>query len=190
MSAGLDWLPEHESRLRFLWESDLSLGKIAQAIGHSFRATYARAIKLKLGVGPLPGYESLHAGAKRRGYCDNTLKMIIEWAGINARGYRSKSSWKCYSIEEVDLAIEKWNATESLDAGASRHNIHWFTLKAWLLKAGFNAPSRRNNPDGRSQKPLWRVDPNIVDRVVNEQCMRGKGKKQKPKVAGGIFKTI
>lgn len=161
------WTPREDARLRLLWGSE-SVEGIADRLGRTTVAVYLRASSLGVASACPQGFESLKRAAKRTGFANvKQIRAILAFAGYTAAIRDSfsvtRSSKYRHQIVEtdiVDAAIAKWMATEPVESAARRLNVKPQTLRRWL--------SRRLGPKPTRAKRHWRVESEVIERVVAE----------------------
>lgn len=165
------WTRTEDKRLAVMWDLHVSMGWIARELRRSEASVYRRAIRIGLQVGIPEGCESLNAARKRTGYTYwLSLRRILDWAGVVVHVTRSDPHERSVKLRrhyvdphEVDEAIAKWHATETVHGAARARGMCGVTLRQWLLKAGaIEARASRANITHR------RVPTEVIDRVVAE----------------------
>lgn len=149
------WTKADDAALGALWELGLPLATIARELKRSPCTTYWRAQKLGLSLGCPPGFEYLSAAAERTGYCTTQLRPILAWAGVKLRtslGRPTGAHRRFHIVDpvEVDDALERWHATEPVQAAARRVGVSGDVLRRRLAMAGVQ--DRRTK-----KKQHWRV---------------------------------
>lgn len=151
------WTPAEDARLCMLWNSGDRIKDIAKAMNRPETGVYERAIRLDLKLGCPPGFEYLSASAVRTGVANTTvLRRILRAAGViihvATTKDRGKRRWKRRHFvdpSDVDVAMARWNETETAASAARRLGIsHWRLCKK-LKAAGIGA--------GRTGKQPFRV---------------------------------
>jgi|HubBroStandDraft_1064217.scaffolds.fasta_scaffold327182_2 hypothetical protein len=128
------WTAKDDALLRAHWEGGSTLEWIAGKLRRSKATTYWRAQHLGLPLGVPPGYEYLSAAAKRTGYSAGQLRRILAWAAVPvsrtlSRPTKAPRRFHCVDPFEVDEALAKWHATETIE-GAAR--ARWRSAE-WLV---------------------------------------------------------
>lgn len=167
------WTPEEDDRLRLLWEGLSPPHVVARELGRSKGAVIQRATHLGLGRGVPQGYESIAQAAARTGLCEPTLRRVLLWAGVRRRRTMSsgprampRGSHTCVDPFDVDEAVARWLATETVTAAAKRRGLRAITLTAWLREAKvIPEPSR-------GSRRAHRVPSEEIDRVIQERRER------------------
>lgn len=166
------WTMADDARLRQQWGIGLSVEAVAKRIGRTPKATYQRAKVIGLPLGLQPGYERWTEAAKRTGYCTTQLWRICRWAGVEVhramsrpskpRGRRKAHASRHHFVDsfELDEAIERWHRTEAVHSAARARGLVGDTLRRWLHDAGLTPPDSKRH---------WRVDTEVIDRVVTHR---------------------
>jgi hypothetical protein len=148
--------------LRNLWgESPLHV--IAKKLGRSEGAVYEEARRVGLSRVPT-GMELLSVAARRTGFAEETLRVVLDWAGVELRWPARKPSKKrrrhvCVDTFEVNEAVERWLATEALAPAARSRGLYPQRL-ARLLVGIDGVPPRPCK--GR----IWRIPSDVIDRAL------------------------
>lgn len=167
MTKNRRWTPADDAALRYAW-GEGTLRQIATKLGHTPLSTYWRAQKLGLGLGCPDGYEYLSHAAERAGYTATQLRRILAWAGVKVRRSMSRNvrGGRVPHIVvpfDVDDAVSRWHATETVEHAARRYGAHGDLVRRWLARA--IAAGVRVPPKPRS-KAHWRVPSETIDAVV------------------------
>jgi hypothetical protein len=163
------WTPADDAELRMLW-FEVGVAEIAKRMKRTRAAVVQRAREyLGLPLGAPPGLEYVSHAAVRTGFALATLQMILRWAGVKPRPSMSydrgaKRHFHIVDSVDVDDAIERWLATESLEAAARRIGWSAETLARRLLASGLDVPPRP------TRKRHWRIPTVFVDQVVAERA--------------------
>lgn len=144
------WTAEDDQRLEFWWGCAPPLGEIAQKLGRTERACYLRAQHLGLRGGIPVGFEGLTAAARKRGYDPRQLGRLLEAAGVAIRGTLAnpdpayKRREHMAETDQIDAALERWHATEPLEAVCRRLSVRRdpSTVRARLYQRGLLQPTR------------------------------------------------
>jgi hypothetical protein len=164
------WTAADDTRLRKLWDGELSVREIAAHLGRTPVTTYWRARQLGLPCGCPPGWEYLSHAAQRTGYpCTSQLRRVLGAAGATVRralssprvDARAKHGTWIVRPAEVDLAVADWHETEPVETAARRLGIAGETLAKRLVKLGFEKP-KSGLPVRNKRKRHWRVRPEEV----------------------------
>ena len=99
-----------------------------------------------------------------------TLRRILQWGGVRRRRTMScgasairRHSHTCVDPFDVDEAIQRWLATETVSEAARRRGVSATSLANWLRDAGvIGAPAGR--------RALHRVPSEDIDRVIRERA--------------------
>jgi len=148
------------------------IAEVARLLGRSHEATYRRARALGLGSGSPNGFEYLSTAARRVGYDQTTLRKILRWAGTRVmeaatRPNESRRFPRRYADPlDIDDAVAKWLATETIAVAAERHRVGDTTLKKWLRAAVRDGVAMPKEPRRLRQ---WRVPTKTVDAVVAQR---------------------
>lgn len=175
---GVSHRPRHWSelenyRLRMLWASGLSLTMIAKRIGRTEWAVFERAREVGLSLGVPDGCEYIKDACARTGYHHKTLWMILRWSGVITHATITKPTRgkrRRYYVDpfDVDEAIKKWHATETVDAAARRLGMSGNGLRHRLKVAGVLTPR------GAGSSRHHRIESAVIDRVVAEWKPRAR----------------
>jgi len=163
--ANRRWTPAEDTELRNLWY-EVSVGEIARRMKRTRAAVVQRAREyLALPLGAPDGFEYVSNAAVRTGFALATLQYILRWAGVKPRPSMSydrgaKRHFHIVDPVDVDDAIERWLATESLEAAARRVGWSAETLARRLLASGLDVPPRPK------RKRHWRIPTAVIDEVV------------------------
>jgi transposase-like protein len=148
------------------------IAEIAKMAGRTHQATYRRARELGIGSGSPQGFEYISAAAGRVGYDPHTLRNILTWAGVRVHDACTRENdtrrFPRHYVESLDVddAVMKWLATETIASGAVRHGIAGCTLKKWLQAARAAGVKMSAEPGPKEQ---WRVLSSVIDAVVAER---------------------
>lgn len=161
------WTAEDDRRLALLW-GECSLNEVAKKLDRTPATTYWRAQHAGLPLGCAQGLEYLWAAAVRTGFAVATLRMILKWGGVSlrvamARPTGAKRHFHTVDPYDVDQAVKRWLATETLAAAADRHGVDPATLERRLRASG------RELPEKPARKKRWRVPSDLVDEVLAER---------------------
>jgi hypothetical protein len=156
------WTSAEDKYLRFSW-GEQNLSQIAAHIRRSRLTTYWRAQKLGLSLGCPDGYEYLSHAAARCGYTSGQLRRILRWACVKLRRAMSRGIGRHrvphYVVPfDVDEALARWHATETVQHAARRYGVCGDTVRRWLIQAGMSKPA--------GFRVHWRVETETIDNVV------------------------
>lgn len=165
------WTATEDARLHIEW-SELSPKELVLAFGRTWAAIYWRAGTLGLPRGCSDGFERLGDAAKRTGFCRESLRAILRWAGVRIHRTKARSAMdrgQCFTLSEVipfdvDVAVAKWMATEVVASAAKARGLVDETLRNWLREAARMGVSVPREP--RRKKARWRVPTVLIDQVV------------------------
>jgi hypothetical protein len=105
--------------------------------------------------------------AARAGYDHDALMRILRWANVHIRPAASHPDFttrnKIVEPSDVDAAIAKWCATETLQWASERHGLSWPVLRRILVSA---AERGVITLDARAKTRQWRVSAADVDAAV------------------------
>lgn len=161
------WTPADDRVLRRMWETD-RLSAIARTLDRTEQAVFQRAWELGMSRGIPRGHEYLNTAARRTGFAREQLAKILRWAGVAMHlteshpSMKRSSHYRYVDTYDVDEAIARWMRTENVTAAARSRRLCEDTLRRWLLEAGHTPPKLRRG----QQKPHWRLDGDVIDRVV------------------------
>ncbi len=161
-----EWTQAEETRLRSLWGSK-SLPELAIAFERTEWAVYQRS--RDLGLGALPqGMEWISGAEVRTGYHARTLLRILTAAKVRIgeslsvqKAGKGPRSFRRRFVDpfDVDEAIRRWQATETLASAAQRRGV---TPKR-LRRALRGLPGVPNRP-GRAK--CWRIPTELIDQAL------------------------
>jgi hypothetical protein len=164
------WTPREDRDLSMSWGLE-ALSQLARRLGRTPITIYWRARKLGLRLGAPEGMEYLQHAAARAGYTTGQLRRILRAADVtlrctpsrpdakrHGRGLRPFHRFHYVDPIDVDDAVAAWCRQETTEGAARRHGVCGDTIRRLLLAAGHAPPRRR--------KAHWRVDPELVDRLV------------------------
>jgi len=162
---GRQWTRGEDARLRLLWDGDSTVAQIALKLKRPVTSVYWRAQHLCLPLGVPEGREYLTTAAARAGFTVTQLRMILAWADVSIRRTLSRPTRRARGYHhvdpiDVDDAVVRWLATETLHAAATRHTLCDQTVADLLAARGITRPAALR---GRLH---WRVESHIVDEVV------------------------
>lgn len=169
------WSAADDDRLRRLWTGDSPLPEIARILKRTPRTTYWRAQKLKLPLGVPPGFEYLHAAAKRTGFGTGQLRRILAAARVSVRrvlarpseprGKRGGARNTCGMVwpSDVDIAVADWLQRETVEQLAKRHGVARETLSKRLRALGGKRPRGKKH---------WRVTDEEAARALSARLVR------------------
>ncbi len=171
------WTWRDDDRLRDLW-GEHTVAQIARALERTELTVYWRAQTLGLGLGCPQGFEYLSHAAARTGYATGQLRRILRWAGVGVRpactrlGPRRRPT-HIVDPDDVDDAVARWHATETIEAAARRHDLSAEAMIACLEAAGVQIrvvrPEHRLRPGGRLHRRVTTAD---VDGAVAARATR------------------
>ncbi len=167
--ANRRWSAADDAELGMLW-FEVGVAEIAKRMRRTRAAVVQRAREyLRLPLGAPDGFEYISKAAERTGFALATLQMILRWAGVKPRPSMSydrgaKRHFHIVDPVDVDDAIERWLATESLEAAARRVGWSAETLARRLLASGLDIPARP------ARKRQWRIPTETVDHVVADRA--------------------
>lgn len=169
------WTPDDDARLRLLWEGLSPPHAVARELGRTKTAVLIRASHLGLERGVPSGFESMKQAALRTGLCEPTLRNVLRWAGVRRRRTMSRGpaatkrySHTCVDPFDVDQAVARWVASETVNAAAKRRGLNAMTLATWLREAKvIEALPGRRSPH--------RLSSEVIDRVVRERTENRAG---------------
>lgn len=157
------WTPEEDERLRMLW-GERSIAFLCRTFKRPESGIYFRAWKIGIRKGPPQGKEYIESAMRRTGFGRSTLLRILQWAGVKV--YRPSRQQRCARYHfgyvdpfDVDAAVARWCATETLYGAAKRHRIHPGKLARRLRAVG-------KMPRSPGYKKHLRVDSDVVDKVM------------------------
>jgi hypothetical protein len=162
------WTPREAAKLREMWGS-VPLKDLTEFFNRQATHIFAKAKRMGLKTGCPQGWESLAHAAKRTGYHEKTLKIVLRWAGVRPERWMGNPNDRrvqgCYHRRivqptDVDEAVERWVRCESVVDAARRHGVNPVTLRSWLKTAGYTRD--------RSYA-LWRLEPSVVDDLVAQR---------------------
>lgn len=158
------WTKADDNNLAMMW-GELSLTWIARRLKRTRVATYYRARALGLGCGTPRGMEYVRNAADRAGFALDSLMLVLAWAGVTVRPAMSRPSdsrrrFHIVDPQDVDDAVARWMASETMDAAGKRLGFDGATIARWVERSG-RAPVPR--PGARRH---WRVPTEIIDQVV------------------------
>lgn len=158
------WTAAEDATLRMLW-GDVGVRAVARRLKRTPLTVYWRAQKLGLSLGVPRGLEYVSHAAARTGFPLASLWMILRWAGVSAPVAMSRPAKRprhTHVVDpfDVDDAIAKWLATETLAAGAERVGVAAETLERWLRASGLAVPEK---PLGKRR---WRIPTETIDAAV------------------------
>lgn len=168
------WDDLERAQLRRLWDFGLSLRRIADRLGRTEWAVFEMARELGLPLGVPQGCEYFTDACERTGFHGRTLWAILKWAEVvttatRVRPDRLQKRRRYYvDPDDVDEAIKRWLATETVDAAARRHGMSGTGLRYWLKQAGVLTPR------GPSSSKHHRIESAVIDRVVAERRAQKK----------------
>lgn len=165
------WTENDDGRLQVLWGVH-SIKAIAKTIGRTEQAVYWRARELDLGLGCPQGHEYLSAAAVRTGFAVCQIRRILAWAHVRiARasvrpGVVTKTDKVSWVVEpsDVDDAIARWMATETVETAAERRDISSSVLLR-LLGEAMDRGDDRVPPKPKFRKH-WRIATTLLDELV------------------------
>jgi hypothetical protein len=165
-----------DKKLALLWDSGLRLSAIAEEMGgRTPQSLYDRGVQLGLTAGCPEGFEYITDAADRTGYEVETLRNIMRWAGVrrrmaisdpSRRGKERPAAWHRHFVcpLEIDDAVERWHATETVNGAARARGLTDMTLARWLTQAGVLEVRPKGAP-----RVVRRVPSEVIDRVVAER---------------------
>ncbi len=159
------WTAHDDDRLRMAWGIQ-SVTKLAADLDRTRRAVCNRAEKIGLGLGVPQGFESIYEAALRCGYDRKQIRRILTWAHVCVRPAPSRSGRTRVRIVEpgdVDAAVGKWCAAETLEDAARRAGVSPTAMRDAL---SLEATRGTIELDRRGPKRWWRLDPSVVDKVI------------------------
>jgi hypothetical protein len=172
ISRQAHWTTEEDARLRNLWD-EYPIEEIGSRLGRTAPAVRWRAAKLALPFGRQRGWEYLADAAKRTGFRESQLRLILRSAKISLRPILTNpkkrlTRRKCNLVcpLEVDEAVAEWIAREPVATAARRIGIHPDTLRIRLRRVGLEPP----RPPGRPKKResiRWRVTEEEVAKAMD-----------------------
>lgn len=175
------WTNHDDARLTVLWGVH-PIPTVATMLHRSADAVYWRARVLELGLGCPQGHEYLSRAATRTGYAVTTLRMILRWAGVrverattrpDAAPRGKRGGHLTYVVEpcDVDDAVARWCATETLEMAAESRGIGSATL-ARLLREATARGDARVPAKPRGFRKHWRIPSVLVDELVTAYARR------------------
>jgi hypothetical protein len=164
LTARRRWTKADDSFLRMYW-GDYGVATIAKQLKRSEVAVYWRAGKLDLTRGAPPGFEYVSNAAERTGFCRETLVMILRWAKVPLKRAASRAtgaSWHYHVVDTVDVddAVERWLATETLKSATRRYRVSCETVERRLRASGLTLPPKP--ADGTH----WRIPRETIDAAM------------------------
>lgn len=175
------WTADDDQHLASLWGT-MSIGHIARALGRTVATTYWRARKLGLPCGAPQGLEYITAAATRTGFETTQLWRILRWARVRAVRSMSRPTpgarYHFHVVDplDVDDAVERWLATESVEAAARARGLVGDTLRKWIRAAGVPKPPRLK------ARKHWRIESTVIDRVIAERMAKRSVRSQAQRV--------
>jgi hypothetical protein len=161
------WTDLENARLRRMWHS-YSVRQLAQRFGRSEWGVWEHARHIGLPLGVPRGCEYFTEACERTGFHGRSLWRIIRWAEVVTTATPVKpgalNRQRRYYVDpfDVDEAVKKWLATETIDAAARRHGVAGNTMRYWLKRAGLL------HPRGPKSSLHHRIESVVIDRVVSE----------------------
>jgi hypothetical protein len=166
-----NWTASEVMKLGDLWERGSEMRVIRRVMGRSRRSIFEKAKRLGLTLGCPEGFEYLTDAFKRVGVCNsNQMRSILNWAGVKIRTTLSSEKATTHFVDpfEVDDAMKRWCNAETLRHASRRHRIRPRTLRVLIVEHNAADP-------GPNKKPHWRLDPDVVDKLVSEYRKARKG---------------
>jgi hypothetical protein len=170
------WTQHDDARLTVLW-GEHAIPKIAARLDRTADAVYWRARELRLGLGCPRGAEYITRAAERTGYAVASLRLILRWAGVRIerattrpdavrRGTQARAHLThVVDPYDVDAAVARWCATETLDAAADSRDMCSATL-ARLLREAAARGDDRVPPKPHGFRKHWRIPSALADQLV------------------------
>lgn len=167
------WSRADDDRLMVLWGVH-PIPAIAKQMKRTDAAIYWRAQLLELGLGCPQGHEYLSRAASRTGYSTSSLRLILRWGGVRIQrattrpGRKPKSAHLCHVVEptDVDEAVARWCASESLESAAISRGIGSVVLVR-LLREAVERGDDRVPAKPERRKKQWRLPTVLVDELVD-----------------------
>jgi hypothetical protein len=156
------WTEKEDDKLRINWNS-LTIKQLSDSMGRTECALYERAVDLKLTNCAPQGSERLSEAIVRTGYDVGQIRRMLAASGYGMRPVtsrrRKEGSNRKWLVDSFDLdtAIEAWEQSETVNAGALRRGFGEKQLRTWLVEAGHVAPGPRQ---------VWRVPTVVIDELV------------------------
>ena len=164
---GRRWSDRERELLRLWWGQADPTMVSRRLPGRTWRALGEQAAALGIvGVKTLRGMESLDAAARRTGFSNSGLRGLLAWAGVRTRRYHSPVRRQGARLErllvarlDVDDAVHRWLASETVAAAARVRGVDPSTLRTWLAAEGIEVHA------GAGRRV--RVASEVIDRVVS-----------------------
>ena len=158
------WTAHEDATLSMGW-GIRPIQTIATDLKRTPNAVYKRAALLELGVGCPQGFEYVSDAAKRVGFHHTTLKNILRWASVFIRPAAarpgSKGRERIVEPSDVDVAVARWCACETIEQAGRRLGYSGCTVRRALLAA----EKRGEISLGARHGWNWRVPSAVVDKV-------------------------
>ena len=164
------WTQADDAALTMLWY-EVGVAAIAKRLKRTPIAIYWRAEKIGLQRGCPDGFEYVSTAAARTGFCLGTLWMILKWAEVAsrpamARVLGAKRHFHIVDACDVDDAVDRWLATETIEGAARRTGWSAERLIYALTTADVEVPARPGN------RKHWRIPTATIDTLVAARAGR------------------
>jgi hypothetical protein len=159
------WSRAEVAVLRDGWHEYAPRGLKARLPGRTWYAIRQKADEIGLPSGVPQGFESFNACCARTGFHHDALRRILDREGVRLRVCyprgpgRRELVHRCVDPDEVDAALARWLAAETIQDGERRHGLRRGTLRDWFEASGELRLEWRH---GRH----WRIPAEVTDRVV------------------------
>jgi transposase-like protein len=174
----LHWTPDEERILRLEWKVVTPRTLRQKLPGRSWEAIRRKAQLLGLAGGQPQGTVTLKEAAKAAGYTVPHLRRILAWADVPVKKWGKR--YTAVDLFDVEEAVAKWNACETLEQGAARLRIQIPHLRAALKYC--------------EQFGEWyagkRFDPSVLDDAVKRYDSRGESIREAAKRLGVSHSTL
>jgi phage antirepressor YoqD-like protein len=177
------WSAADTETLRNLWGWE-PIGSIGRILGRSRSSICYRVIRLGLKFVVPEGYESTLAAAKRTGFPLSSFRLIMRWANVPLHLHSGRSrSWsgnyrhQIVDQMDVDEAMEKWFATETVNAAAKRLKVDARRLVSLLKEANVPIRALTDKPRSHLRIPSADAERVVADFRNNMETVRAGAKR-------------